>query len=194
MVDETKLTAATRLEKLLDNIAGGENEVTPATRLEKFLSYIADAMEGGGSGGTVPVPSVSEAGMTLRVNNSGQLVYVEDPIIVNMLPLPNDYEFPTGATGGFYLDVLPEDLVNKNFILHYSGFSGSMQGTADIFTTAGYMIIPELSDVDKLIEIQTLATSLADRFGIHLNENFMFDSYQGYTYNGYFIMFTGGSE
>ena len=48
MADETKLTAATRLEKLLDNIAGGENEVTPATRLEKFLSYIADAMEGGG--------------------------------------------------------------------------------------------------------------------------------------------------
>ena len=51
MADETKLTAATRLEKLLDNIAGGENEVTPATRLEKFLSYIADAMEGGESGG-----------------------------------------------------------------------------------------------------------------------------------------------
>lgn len=50
MADE-KLTAATRIEKLLDNIAGGENEVTPATRLEKFLSYIADAMEGGGSGG-----------------------------------------------------------------------------------------------------------------------------------------------
>ena len=49
MADETKLTAATRLEKLLDNIAGGGNEVTPATRLEKFLSYIADAMEGGGS-------------------------------------------------------------------------------------------------------------------------------------------------
>lgn len=51
MADETKLTAATRLEKLLDNIAGGENEVTPATRLEKFLSYIADAMEGGGGSG-----------------------------------------------------------------------------------------------------------------------------------------------
>ena len=50
MADE-KLTAATRIEKLLDNIAGGENDVTPATRLEKFLSYIADAMEGGGSGG-----------------------------------------------------------------------------------------------------------------------------------------------
>ena len=49
MADE-KLTAATRIEKLLDNIAGGENEVTPATRLEKFLSYIADAMEGGGGG------------------------------------------------------------------------------------------------------------------------------------------------
>lgn len=56
MADETKLTAATRLEKLLDNIAGGDNEVTPATRLEKFLSYIADAMEGGGgSGGDFPV-------------------------------------------------------------------------------------------------------------------------------------------
>lgn len=51
MADETKLTAATRLEKLLDNIAGGDNEVTPATRLEKFLSYIADAMEGGGGSG-----------------------------------------------------------------------------------------------------------------------------------------------
>lgn len=51
MADETKLTAATRIEKLLDNIAGGENEVTPATRLEKFLSYIADAMEGGGGSG-----------------------------------------------------------------------------------------------------------------------------------------------
>lgn len=51
MADETKLTAATRLEKLLDNIAGGENDVTPATRLEKFLSYIADAMEGGGGSG-----------------------------------------------------------------------------------------------------------------------------------------------
>ena len=60
MADETKLTAATRLEKLLDNIAGGDNEVTPATRLEKFLSYIADAMEGGGGsggggGGELPV-------------------------------------------------------------------------------------------------------------------------------------------
>ena len=53
MADETKLTAATRLEKLLDNIAGGDNEVTPATRLEKFLSYIADAMEGGGGSGGV---------------------------------------------------------------------------------------------------------------------------------------------
>lgn len=52
MPDETRLTAASRLEKLLDNIAGGDNEVTPATRLEKFLSYIADAMEGGGSGGS----------------------------------------------------------------------------------------------------------------------------------------------
>lgn len=51
MADETKLTAATRIEKLLDNIAGGDNEVTPATRLEKFLSYIADAMEGGGGSG-----------------------------------------------------------------------------------------------------------------------------------------------
>lgn len=48
MADETRLTAASRIEKLLDNIAGGDNEVTPATRLEKFLSYIADAMEGGG--------------------------------------------------------------------------------------------------------------------------------------------------
>ena len=51
MADETKLTAATRIEKLLDNIAGGDNDVTPATRLEKFLSYIADAMEGGGGSG-----------------------------------------------------------------------------------------------------------------------------------------------
>lgn len=50
MADE-KLTAATRIEKLLDNIAGGDNDVTPATRLEKFLSYIADAMEGGGGSG-----------------------------------------------------------------------------------------------------------------------------------------------
>ena len=48
MADETRLTAASRIEKLLDNIAGGDNEVTPATRLEKFLSYIADAMEGTG--------------------------------------------------------------------------------------------------------------------------------------------------
>lgn len=48
---EEKLTAATRLEKILDNIAGGSNEITPATRLEKFLSYIADAMEGGGGSG-----------------------------------------------------------------------------------------------------------------------------------------------
>lgn len=48
---EEKLTAATRLEKILDNIAGGDNDITPATRLEKFLSYIADAMEGGGGSG-----------------------------------------------------------------------------------------------------------------------------------------------
>ena len=59
MADETKLTAATRLEKLLDNIAGGENEVTPATRLEKFLSYIADAVEGGGGSGDLPVRELS---------------------------------------------------------------------------------------------------------------------------------------
>lgn len=60
MADE-KLTAATRLEKLLDNIAGGENEVTPATRLEKFLSYIADAIEGesGGSGVTLYGPYIA---------------------------------------------------------------------------------------------------------------------------------------
>ncbi len=50
MADE-KLTAATRLEKILDNIAGGDNAITPATRLEKFLSYIAEAMEGGGGSG-----------------------------------------------------------------------------------------------------------------------------------------------
>lgn len=62
MADE-KLTAATRLEKLLDNIAGGDNEVTPATRLEKFLSYIADAMEGGGGsggGGELPVYEIKQ--------------------------------------------------------------------------------------------------------------------------------------
>lgn len=62
MADE-KLTAATRIEKLLDNIAGGDNEVTPASRLEKFLSYIADAMEGGGgSGGGAQLRKVGNFG------------------------------------------------------------------------------------------------------------------------------------
>lgn len=61
---EEKLTAATRLEKILDNIAGGDNEITPATRLEKFLSYIADAMEGGGGGCDCEVPT-----MLLNIDN-----------------------------------------------------------------------------------------------------------------------------
>lgn len=74
MADETKLTAATRLEKLLDNIAGGDNEVTPATRLEKFLSYIADAMEGGGGSGggdSVLKVKVTKSGSNYVMDKTG---------------------------------------------------------------------------------------------------------------------------
>lgn len=122
MADE-KLTAATRLEKILDNIAGGENEITPATRLEKFLSYIADSMEGGGGsgGGAVPVPGISDAGKTLRVNSAGSLEYVDDPIIVEILPIPeNDYQYFPGTPPidfAAYINEDPESFYGKNFLL-----------------------------------------------------------------------------
>ena len=83
MADETKLTAATRLEKLLDNIAGGENEVTPATRLEKFLSYIADAMEGGGSGGVQLYGPYTAKNRNMVSVNAGQLLEYEFPYITD---------------------------------------------------------------------------------------------------------------
>lgn len=93
MAVKTKLTAATRIEKLLDNIAGGDNDVTPATRLEKFLSYIADAMEGGGGsggGGDIPVYDVIE--------------------------IPGN-ELPDGYTIGYYIDGDPQTIISSFFVL-----------------------------------------------------------------------------
>lgn len=58
----SNLTAATRLEKLLANIAGGDNDVTPATRIEKLLADIAEAVgSGGGSGGGFVFPLITDA-------------------------------------------------------------------------------------------------------------------------------------
>ena len=87
MADETKLTAATRLEKLLDNIAGGENEVTPATRLEKFLSYIADAMEGGGGGSGVQLygPYTAINADNVDFGNLDSIIFGAPSIFTNRL-------------------------------------------------------------------------------------------------------------
>lgn len=106
MADETKLTAATRLEKLLDNIAGGDNEVTPATRLEKFLSYIADAMEGGGgSGGGLPAIVEGDEGKVLMINNQGQAQWAYPMYEIKDIP---ESEFqPGGAFDGLLVDGNP---------------------------------------------------------------------------------------
>lgn len=96
MADE-KLTAATRIEKLLDNIAGGENEVTPATRLEKFLSYIADAMEGGGGSG-----GGSGDGGSDFISHYQYSVYNDQSVTIN----PNS----TGLIAFSFLDSVVKDL------------------------------------------------------------------------------------
>ena len=127
MADETKLTAATRLEKLLDNIAGGENEVTPATRLEKFLSYIADAMEGGGgsgggdSGGDLHVYEVKPIpAEDLQPGDAGFYIDGEISEILSgpcMLIADNKRYFPIlylvdSANNEYELDVLVDDSLN----------------------------------------------------------------------------------
>lgn len=91
MADE-KLTAATRLEKLLDNIAGGENEVTPATRLEKFLSYIADAIEGesGGSGGTLYGPYLATNVSTVEFGTNATIIFGVASIFQNRLRITDN--------------------------------------------------------------------------------------------------------
>lgn len=108
MAENEKLEAATRLEKLLDNIAGGDNEITPATRLEKFLGYIADYVEdisggSGGGGGSVPIY------VTCDNLDSESLVAVgEDNITIKYLN-GNDVTYTSAET-------LYEDLLNGVYI------------------------------------------------------------------------------
>ena len=118
MADETKLTAATRLEKLLDNIAGGENEVTPATRLEKFLSYIADAMEGGGGSGSglyglyyatnqiqVTINANSTESVVLAISDSDGEVYdIEEETKILISAFVDTTNFMISYSGPYYYD------------------------------------------------------------------------------------------
>lgn len=150
MADETKLTAATRLEKLLDNIAGGENEVTPATRLEKFLSYIADAMEGGGGSGggdSVLKVKVTKSGATYVLDKTGTEVkgafdagtpvyfYTEGDLF-----LPYDSNPPQvdegNIKGAFLSDI--ENVEGRYFFIVYGAYfnEDNMLGDSLTFTTA----------------------------------------------------------
>lgn len=151
MADE-KLTAATRIEKLLDNIAGGDNDVTPATRLEKFLSYIADAMEGGGGSGGGGGVSIA----TIDV-------------------LPEDFPFPQGYIGGFYIDITPEDLMTKSYVFRMNDERTGYHYT-NYFTARG----EEMQNL--MLDPDFVDTYLSSITGIPFNPNS-----GGAEYNGYYI-------
>lgn len=171
MADETKLTAATRIEKLLDNIAGGDNDVTPATRLEKFLSYIADAMEGGGGsggGGTggnvyniVPIPEAefAEGGAFYNVTISGA------PVV-----------------SGEYIDT--DSDVNVGDILEFQYESAGLDVIGNLIITEKntYVDIPDVGSVSQVILYES------DTFANNINTDTGNVSYNG----KYFTLVPGG--
>ncbi len=164
MADE-KLTAATRLEKLLDNIAGGDNEVTPATRLEKFLSYIADAMEGGGGSGG---------------GGTGGNVY-------NIEPIPNA-EFAEG--GAFYnlsIDTMP--VISGMYI-----DADAEPDVGDIVVTDdGYSTVRAIISIKSTYEDEALGAVAVVIFGGVEYPNKQMTDTGAVTYNGkYFLLITGG--
>lgn len=148
---ETKLTAATRLEKLLDNIAGGDNDVTPATRLEKFLSYIADAMEGGGGsggGGDSGGGAIPEYEIKYLPDTVGEGYYIDgDPAEITsgfcILVFGTVKYFPLsmGADDGYYSLTIATDIgMNSEALVNYY-YTGAVEDAeyADklLFVTTG---------------------------------------------------------
>lgn len=164
MADETKLTAATRIEKLLDNIAGGDNEVTPATRLEKFLSYIADAMEGGGGSGG---------------GGTGGNVY-------NIEPIP-DAEFAEG--GAFYnLTINHSPVVSGSYIN-----ADTDVNVGDIVEYdpdgEGNTIAQEIVNLkNTYVDIPDIGTVKEVNFGGAIYANNVATDSEAVTYNGKYFM------
>lgn len=119
MAENEKLEAATRLEKLLDNIAGGDNEITPATRLEKFLGYIADYVEdisGGSGGGGIATPIYFTGDYNDFSNEEGRYSYSGDNISIKYLSTDLDVDInidqlAIGIKNGYYIPYIkiPDD-------------------------------------------------------------------------------------
>lgn len=133
MAENEKLEAATRLEKLLDNIAGGDNEITPATRLEKFLGYIADYVEdiseGSGGGGSIRDihGPYGTRGKAMRYNGSSSM---EAGYAVNAGDVFNIYldeaSFLATTNNGILVDIsgnYDDEIPDGTFIISFSSLT-----------------------------------------------------------------------
>lgn len=146
-----------------------------------YTSEGATYTEGGsgGEGGEVPVPTVSEAGKTLKVNNSGVLVYEDDPFIVDIVDITETVTPPVGVERVLLFDIAPADIPKKNVLFRYFD-----ELERECYFNFGSLV---LAGSDSYLEVIGLENA-----GVNTS-NTVYNYDSEFTYNGYFFILQYGA-